>query len=187
MRIIDIQGYEGRYAIEEDGTVWGYPSRANGMQMRKKKPYVNNRGYLSVSLTKDSKCRSKNIHRLLALHFLDGRTEQNKYINHKDGNKLNNSLDNLEWVTIAENNAHAIASGLVRTDTERLRVSRRKNGLLTCRQNARVNRKITFLEAECIRQIKQICKVSYRKIGRLYKLSDKTIANICTFKTYQEA
>ena len=185
--MIDIQGYEGRYAIEEDGTVWGYPSRANGMKMRKKAIYVDKTGYASTTLCKNGRAEKRQIHRLIALHFIDGNTEQKNCTNHKDGNKLNNSLDNLEWVTIAENNAHALANGLVRTNTEALRISRRKNGLLTCRQNARVNRKITFLEAECIRQIKQICKVSYRKLGRLYKLSDKTIANICTFKTYQEA
>ena len=51
------------------------------------------------------------LHRLVAVTFLDN-PENKEFVNHKDANKLNNSLDNLEWVTCFENNIHKIDNGL---------------------------------------------------------------------------
>lgn len=51
------------------------------------------------------------VHRLLALTYLEN-PENKKIVNHKDGNKLNNTLENLEWTTSSENNTHAIQNGL---------------------------------------------------------------------------
>lgn len=68
-------------------------------------------GYRVFTLKDDNgKARKMKHHRLLAMMFIDG--DHSLHINHKDGNKLNNNLDNLEWVTIAENNRHAIKEGL---------------------------------------------------------------------------
>ncbi len=185
--MVDIKGYEGRYAIEEDGTVWSYPNRANKMKMTKKVASLGNRGYLVVNLCRNNKSHATQVHRLIAQHFIDGWTPEKNCTNHKDGNKLNNSLSNLEWVTIGDNNIHAVQNGLVKNNTEAQKIGRRKGGLMTCIQNAKKNRRLSFAEAECIRQIKEYCKVSYRKLARLYSMSDKAIAAICTHKTYKEA
>lgn len=67
--------------------------------------------YLSVAVYVDGKNTRRHVHRLLALTFIpnpDGKPE----VNHKDGDKLNNSLDNLEWVTKKENAQHAQSTGL---------------------------------------------------------------------------
>ncbi len=68
---------------------------------------VNNRGYLSVRIRN----KTYMVHRLVAKAFL-AKPQGKDFINHKDGNKLNNHVSNLEWCTIKENNEHARNTGL---------------------------------------------------------------------------
>lgn len=74
--------------------------------------FIRHDGYLQVSLWSDGKGKSFKVHRLVALAFLPN-SDVSLYINHKDGNKLNNMLENLEWCTPSENNYHAVKLGLV--------------------------------------------------------------------------
>src|SRR5690606_2407412 len=74
------------------------------------KPIYRN-GYLSVTLCNDGKRRTFNIHRLVAENFIKPISLKN-YVNHKDGNKKNNNIYNLEWVTPIENSNHARFTGL---------------------------------------------------------------------------
>lgn len=67
--------------------------------------------YKHVTLSIDGKQKRMRVHRLVAEVFLDN--PQNKpYVNHKDGNRGNNSVENLEWATPAENTQHAVLTGL---------------------------------------------------------------------------
>lgn len=67
--------------------------------------YVNSRGYMNTLLyTRDNGRKNFTLHRLLMLTFVGG--GEGLVINHKDGNRLNNSLDNLEWVTRSQNCKH---------------------------------------------------------------------------------
>ena len=93
----DIQGYEGLYAITEDGKVWSYKSN------RFLKPYKNSGGYLRVALTKDWVKKQFTVHRLVAEAYIPN-PENKPQVNHKDENKENNNVDNLEWMTAKENN-----------------------------------------------------------------------------------
>ena len=69
-------------------------------------------GYLAYNLTyPDGKKRRTKVHRMLALTYIPN-PENKPIVNHKDGNKLNNNLDNLEWVTNSENTQHAVETGL---------------------------------------------------------------------------
>lgn len=68
---------------------------------------LNNRGYLSVVVRR----KTHMLHRLVALAFIPN-IEGKSFVNHKDGNKLNNHVDNLEWCTASENNQHARETGL---------------------------------------------------------------------------
>ena len=65
-------------------------------------------GYRSVKLTfNNSKQKRFYVHRLVAEHFINNPNPKNKtFVNHKDGNKLNNCIENLEWVSPRENNLH---------------------------------------------------------------------------------
>lgn len=96
----DIEGFEGKYQISTWGRV------RNVVTGDHIKPYKNEKGYLKVSLHKDGVGHKKRVNRLVALAFID-----NPYglpmVNHKDGNKENNSISNLEWTTDEYNRIHA--------------------------------------------------------------------------------
>lgn len=87
---------------------------------------VTNKGYNRCILReKGKKNRSFYLHRLIALAFLDA-VEGKTDVNHKDGNKLNNHVSNLEWCTPQENNEHGFQTGLLKRGiTEKPFVSQR--------------------------------------------------------------
>lgn len=74
----------------------------------------NNRGYYLVSLWRNNKGRMELVHRLVAEAFIPNPLGK-RTVNHKDGDKSNNSVENLEWMTGQENMSHASASGLLRS------------------------------------------------------------------------
>jgi hypothetical protein len=84
----------------------------NGFRITKEKilkpNFQKKTGYYSVTLHK-----VMSIHRLVATAFIPN-PENKPFVNHKDGNKLNNNVDNLEWVTASENGIHAFKSGLLK-------------------------------------------------------------------------
>lgn len=96
----DIRDYEGIYQVSDDGQVRRINNNSN--RILKNKDGV----YLNVSLCKDGKKKSHNVHRLVADAFLL-RPVGTSEVNHKDGNKHNNKVENLEWVTQKENLIHA--------------------------------------------------------------------------------
>lgn len=74
-------------------------------------PSVNEKGYLSVEFIKDGKRKRFKVHRLVAMEFIPNPLNRTE-INHIDGNKSNNSVENLEWSTRSDNLKHAYATGL---------------------------------------------------------------------------
>lgn len=103
-----IKDYEGEYIISSSGEV--FCAIDNKRQLKQTPSYKivqkDKNGYLRVSLYKNRKAQSKQIHRLVAEAFIEN--EENKpCINHKNGNKEDNSVNNLEWVTYSENIQHA--------------------------------------------------------------------------------
>lgn len=79
----------------------------NGKQL---KPFMNDR-YLVVDLFAYTVRQRIAVHRMVAIAFIEN-PDNKEYVNHIDGNKLNNCVDNLEWVTASENSIHAVATGL---------------------------------------------------------------------------
>ena len=73
--------------------------------------YCESNGYRRVRICLHGKTELRYIHRLLAEVFLDN-PEDKPCVNHIDGNKLNNELINLEWVSYSENTQHAVKAGL---------------------------------------------------------------------------
>ena len=81
------------------------------------KPTINRAGYPVVTLVRPRSLQY--VHRLIALTFIPN-PENKPYVNHKDGNKANNVIDNLEWVTEKENIHHAFRTGLTPVSTSKL-------------------------------------------------------------------
>lgn len=93
------------YEVSIDGTV---RNRTSGKILSQ---YLNDRGYYMVTLQENYKSRPCRVHRLIALGYMPN-PENKPHINHKDGVKTNNNLDNLEWCTNPENISHAFRTGL---------------------------------------------------------------------------
>jgi len=92
----DIKGYEDYYAISTFGRV------KNKVRNTYLKPYPNNKGYLQVDLMYKGR-KSARIHQLVMTHFAEDSYFEGAEIDHIDGDKTNNKLSNLEWVTHDEN------------------------------------------------------------------------------------
>ena len=82
------------------------------------KPFPNNNGYLMVDIFHNTVKERVAIHRLVARYFIPN-PEAKDFVNHIDGNKQNNKVDNLEWVTPSENSQHAVATGLSPVGSEK--------------------------------------------------------------------
>jgi len=111
----DIKGFEGRYAVTKDGKVWSYPKswitkNQYGVSHTVSKggywlKFDSNFGYNRVCLSKNGKTKRLFVHRLVAMAFIEN-IDNKPQINHKNGIKNDNRVDNLEWVTSSENILH---------------------------------------------------------------------------------
>lgn len=112
----EIKGFEKKYEVSNYGNVRNFKNR------RTKKFEINHNGYCRVALRKDGKALWKRVHRLVMEAFSDDYRED-LHVNHKDFNKLNNHIDNLEMVSYEENLKHFLEYG----DTSTLRKSKKTN------------------------------------------------------------
>jgi hypothetical protein len=101
------------YAITEDGIVWSL--RFN----RKLCPKANSRGYMQVVLCKDLKYKNYTVHRLIAENYIDN-VNNFKMVNHINGIKTDNRIENLEWCTASQNIQHAFDTGLKKPSVTRI-------------------------------------------------------------------
>lgn len=107
----DIKGYEGLYQVSNLGRVKSIPRKYTKKEERILKATIDH-GYMTIWLFKKGKGKGKRIHRLVAENFINKTNDERNIVNHKDGNKANNKVDNLEWCTQKENVNHAIKNGL---------------------------------------------------------------------------
>lgn len=99
LKCVPIKGFES-YSVDTNGNVFN----SRGSMLR---PYVSNKGYLRVSLSNDkTKHKRFLVHRLVAEAFVPN-PDCKPQVNHKDFNRANNRVENLEWVTPLENLNHS--------------------------------------------------------------------------------
>lgn len=96
-----VAGYP-QYYVSSDGLVW----KKKGAAFAKMASHVGNHGYLAVGLRCNGKRKLLLVHRLVAAAFV-GPCPTGTEVNHKDGNRLNNSAGNLEYISRSENIRHA--------------------------------------------------------------------------------
>jgi hypothetical protein len=127
---------------------------------RIKSQYISSNGYYMISARNEVKSKPYRVHRLLAETFIPN-LENKPHVNHKDGNKLNNNITNLEWVTHKENMQHAFKNGLANNTGE-------KNGMS----------KLTIEEVAIIKRM-LLDGVSQQKIANhIGNISRSAILNI---------
>ncbi len=122
--------------------------------------YINDSGYKMVSINRNAKSSPQRVHRLLALTFIPNLNKM-PHINHKDGDKYNNDLSNLEWTNILLNNQHGFKKGLINNTGE-------NNGMSRLKEN----------EVKSIKKILSEGGLSQYKISKIYNVSRSCISGI---------
>lgn len=167
----DIKGFEGYYQISDQGQVKSLERQITDsvghiyiVRERIIKPWKAGRGYFAVTLSKNGKTKASYVHLLVAMAFI---SNPNNFptINHINGNKLDNSVGNLEWVSYSYNNQHAYDIGLHKKGEEQYRAK---------------------LTEENVREIKRLGKyATYQQIGDKYHVSQATIRDVLIGKTWK--
>ena len=116
----DIPNFGGSYQVSNMGRVRSVDrvvtcsdGRVRKYKGRVLKSLLNDRGYERITLSNGGKCIIKRVHRLVLETFKPHVNMSDLQVNHIDGDKLNNHLINLEWVTARDNILHAYDMGLI--------------------------------------------------------------------------
>ena len=155
-----IPGYEDRYKCSSDSQIYSLISNTT------LKPGVGARGYLQVVLYKDGKRSTRGVHSIVSLVFL-GKRPDGMHVNHKDCDKMNNNLENLEYVTPKRNVEHAIENGLRNTLGEKNQSSILSNE-----------------DIPAIRKMLSDGKLTRKQIAEKYNVSIATIFNIASGRNW---
>lgn len=163
----DVEGYKGLYQISNLGRVKSLKDNIGNHRILIKKLSLNKNGYFFVRLWKNGIAKNCYIHRLTMVGF-NSNVENKRTINHKDGNKQNNNIDNLEWNTYSENENHAYKLGL-------------KSGLLgKLNPSAKLNQD----EVDLIRKLRNEYKIKLKTLSSLFDISIATISLISRNKLW---
>jgi len=152
----DIKGFEGMYQASTCGHIRN--SRTGHIMS----PCLNRKGYPQTSLWKNKKGHSKTIHRHVAETFIPN-PENKPQVNHIDGNKLNNNIDNLEWNTSNENIQHAYDNGLI------LKPTGTRNGRCTIKKEDALKIKRLLLEDYKHQEIADIIGTTKHVVSNIKK------------------
>lgn len=159
-----VKDYEDHYKISNLGRVMSINYRGNGRSCILK-TNINKNGYEQVRLNVNKVGKNKKVHRLVAEAFIDN-PENKKCVNHKDSNKTNNNISNLEWCTHSENTIHAF-----------------KN--ITIFRATGEDNYISKLNNDNVIEIYKSIK-SHRELAKEYGVTKYTITSIKSKKTWKQ-
>jgi len=159
----DIKGYKGLYQISNQGEVKSFAKGGT----RILKPEEGKYGHKRVTLSKGTELKRFLVHRLVAMHFIDG--DDSLEVNHKDSNPRNNHYLNLEWSTHQENAIHGYEYGYKRKAVE---------------SAGKANRKLSQEQIEEIKNLKSTTSLSNVAIGKKYNVGREVIRRLIKGDTY---
>ena len=152
----DIEGYEGYYQVSNYGQVrsldrWRRAGTGGYIQKGQIiKQEINIYGYHKVTLHKEGKQKRCQVHRLVAQAFVSN-PEYKEQVNHIDGDKSNNTVENLEWCTPQENTVHAWDNGLCSKESQERKI--------LCHQNNKIYRSLHHAAKELKLSASNICNI----------------------------
>lgn len=117
----NVKGWEGLYTVNEKGVIKSTARNGNGFKEHIMTQSTDSYGYKVVKMRNKNKVCTLKVHRIVATAFLPN-PDNKPQVNHKDGNKTNNNVTNLEWVTASENIKHAKILGLQQECPNRIKV-----------------------------------------------------------------
>lgn len=160
----DIAGYDGDYQESNYGRTKSF----KGNSPKILAPMITSKGYLGVQLFKNAKGKKIYVHQLVASIFVPN-PENKTEINHLDGFKLNNHVDNLEWVCSTDNKLHAVKIGLMKSGSEHV---------------------LAKLTAEQVRYIRQVyikgdSEFGGQALAKKFCVSRSTIQSVVNYECYK--
>ena len=158
----DVKGYEGLYEVSNLGRIKSL--RAKIVM----KDYIDRYGYKLIGLYKEGKSKSFRVHRLVVEAFKG--IPETMEVNHKDYNRTNNRLSNLEVVTTDENNAYSLENVLKAHKRE----TRTHTG----------NAKITADDVHEIRSLYKTGKYTQKELGKEYGIKRSAVGDIVNYKSW---
>lgn len=164
---IPIPGHEKKYGASKDGRIISY-ARWRKPNPSVLKPWIS-RGYEMIKIQNNNKYDQKSVavHRLIAMTYLVD-WDKNLTVNHIDGNKRNNHIDNLEMITNSENVKHAFRNGF------------------NCFKGQRANgSKILDEQALFIKEIFLSRLCSAKELASYFCVTEATIRNVANGKTFK--
>lgn len=173
----DIKNFEGFYQINEKGEIrsldrtvhFKHKDRQYNGKLRRQQ--IGTNGYKIVKLYKDDKkTYTFSVHKLVAEAFLE-KPSYAECVNHKDGNKLNNNVENLEWCTYSYNNKEAIRMGLRKPNIEKLIGDKKIKVVMFDKENI-------IAIKNCSRDMAIFIKEKY-KIDSNIETIARSIRNVC--------
>lgn len=163
----EIKGYEGMYEVSNWGRVRRAKDGPSTWKGKIMKLGVSSKGYHQVDLVKAGARKSLRVARIVGIAFISNPNNLPQ-INHRDGVKLHDWADNLEWNTAAQNIQHAF-----------------KNGLVNSRKGEKNNKsKLTEIEVVEVKQLLEAGKLLQREIGAIFGVTQTGISSIKTGRSW---
>ena len=159
---VPVIGYESTYEVSDCGRVRRTGISSGASMGRILRQWIIHTGYVQVTLSVANKQRSFRLSRLVTRAFHGEPPTVSHEANHKNGDKLNNRADNLEWVTSSQNKLHALAHGLMKLP----------------------NVKLTETDVRAIRALRGT--LTYQEIGKQFGIGASNVCMVLNRQTWND-